>query len=194
MIKLLCRDCIYPVNLRETRIRVCMQASEEWFQGDEWDSIKSKFEIKNSDGTTVLNNDGSIAYAYPFLIFYECMIALNVETIDEEFKDKQIRRSGKSFSRDYEMLTIEICFLGKSIIKEQAIVSIMNLHGTNRLFYSHGFQLREIGICVMYRDLTGQQVLWTVRELDVTRYFFSFWVQYLVELRSSLQLQKKVFT
>ena len=46
------------------------------------------------------------------LIFYECMIALNVETIDDEFEDKEIRRSGKSFSRDYEMLTIEICFLG----------------------------------------------------------------------------------
>ena len=108
--KLLCRDCIYPVNLRETRIRVCMEASEEWFQikGAGWDSIKSKFEVG-------VNPDGSIAYATPFLIFYECMIALNVETIDDEFKDKQVRRSGKSFSRDYEMLTIEICFLGKSI-------------------------------------------------------------------------------
>ena len=41
------------------------------------------------------------------------MIALNVETISDEFKDKEIRRSGKSFSRDYEMLTVEMCFLGK---------------------------------------------------------------------------------
>ena len=41
------------------------------------------------------------------------MIALNVETIDDEFEKKEVRRSGKSFSRDYEMLTVEICFLGK---------------------------------------------------------------------------------
>ena len=49
--------------------------------------------------------------------FYECMIALNVETIDDEFENKEIRRSGKSFSRDYEMLTIEICFLGNSTVQ-----------------------------------------------------------------------------
>ena len=61
------------------------------------------------DGT-----DLSLAQAY--LQFYECMIALNVETIDVEFENKEVRRSGKSFSRDYEMLTIEVCFLGKSII------------------------------------------------------------------------------
>ena len=48
------------------------------------------------------------------------MIALNVETIDDEFEDKQIRRSGKSFSRDYEMLTMEICFLGKSLLKNNS--------------------------------------------------------------------------
>ena len=46
------------------------------------------------------------------------MIALNVETIDDEFEDNEIRRSGKSFSRDYEMLTVEICFLGKGSHKE----------------------------------------------------------------------------
>ena len=45
------------------------------------------------------------------------MIALNVETIDDEFENKEIRRSGKSFSRDYEMLTIEICFLGNSTVQ-----------------------------------------------------------------------------
>ena len=44
------------------------------------------------------------------------MIALNVETIDDEFKDNQVRKTGKSFSRDYEMLTIEICFLGRSML------------------------------------------------------------------------------
>ena len=62
------------------------------------------------DGT---NN---LSVAQFFLQFYECMIALNVETVDDEFEDKEIRRSGKSFSRDYEMLTIEICFLGNSTI------------------------------------------------------------------------------
>ena len=51
-----------------------------------------------------------------YLKFYECMIALNVETIDDEFEKNEIRRSGKSFSRDYEMMTIEICFLGNMTI------------------------------------------------------------------------------
>ena len=60
--------------------------------------------------------EGTVA-PEPALLFYECMIALNVETIDDEFEDKEIRRSGKSFSRDYEMLTMEICFLGKSLLK-----------------------------------------------------------------------------
>ena len=44
------------------------------------------------------------------------MIALNVETIDDEFENNEVRRSGKSLSRDYEMLTIEVCFLGNSIV------------------------------------------------------------------------------
>ena len=44
------------------------------------------------------------------------MIALNVETIDDEFENNEVRRSGKSFSRDYEMLTIEVCFLGNRIV------------------------------------------------------------------------------
>ena len=36
------RDCIFPVNIRETRIRVCVQAQAEW---DEkvYPSIKDKF-------------------------------------------------------------------------------------------------------------------------------------------------------
>ena len=43
------------------------------------------------------------------------MIALNVETIDKPFENKDVTRTGKSFSRDYEMLTIEICFLGNNM-------------------------------------------------------------------------------
>ena len=84
------RDCIYPVNIRETRVRVCVQALNEYIE-------------ENTDYAPEV-----------YLKFYECMIALNVETIDDEFENKEIRRSGKSFSRDYEMLTIEICFLGNS--------------------------------------------------------------------------------
>ena len=103
------RDCIYPVNVRETRIRVCIQATLEWLN-TEWPLKQDKFFWDTPDG---------IKYAAPpYLIFYECMIALNVETIDEDFEDKEIRRSGKSFSRDYEMLTIEICFLGKGSLKK----------------------------------------------------------------------------
>ena len=36
------RDCIYPVNVRETRIRVCVEAAEEW-EDNEWPLIKHKF-------------------------------------------------------------------------------------------------------------------------------------------------------
>mgnify|MGYP006863782824 FL=1 len=54
--------------------------------------------------------------AYELLTFFQCMIALNVETIDDEFEKKEVRRSGKSFSRDYEMLTMEICFLGNTVM------------------------------------------------------------------------------
>ena len=53
---------------------------------------------------------------YETLTFFQCMIALNVETIDDEFEKKEVRRSGKSFSRDYEMLTMEICFLGNTVM------------------------------------------------------------------------------
>ena len=103
--KTFCRDCIYPVNEKETRIRVCIQAATEWLSSDAYNKIKNKFPLDPDTGIPIPNE-------LPFLIFYECMIALNVETIDDEFEEKQIRRSGKSFSRDYEMLTIEICFLG----------------------------------------------------------------------------------
>ena len=97
----LLRDCIYPVNIRETRVRVCVEALNEWIEEKE-DEIAA---------------DPSISFPPEvYLKFYECMIALNVETVDDEFEDKEIRRSGKSFSRDYEMLTIEICFLGNSTI------------------------------------------------------------------------------
>ena len=85
----LCRDCIYPVNIRETRIRLCVEAAAEWYFS--MDDYK---------------------YNGHLLRFYECMIALNVETTDKAFEKKDVTRSGKSFSRDYEMLTIEICFLG----------------------------------------------------------------------------------
>ena len=55
------------------------------------------------------------------------MIALNVETTSDEFENKEIRRSGKSFSRDYEMLTIEICFIGKvTVIFFSIKISIMS--------------------------------------------------------------------
>ena len=53
---------------------------------------------------------------YELLTFFQCMIALNVETIDDEFEKKEVRRSGKSFSRDYEMLTMEICLLGNTVM------------------------------------------------------------------------------
>ena len=43
------------------------------------------------------------------------MIALNVETTDKEFDDKDVTRTGISLSRDYEMLTMEICFLGRNM-------------------------------------------------------------------------------
>ena len=49
---------------------------------------------------------------FHFLRFYECIIALNVESIIG-FEDSDITKSGFSFSRDYEMLTVEICYLGK---------------------------------------------------------------------------------
>ena len=95
---LLHRDCIYPVNIRETRVRVCVEA------------LKELFFVQGFDG----NDPKYLAQA--FLQFYECMITLNVETIDDEFENNEVRRSGKSFSRDYEMLTIEVCFLGNSIV------------------------------------------------------------------------------
>ena len=91
------RDCIYPVNIRETRVRVCVEALNEYI--DENNNFPTEVYLK----------------------FYECMIALNVETVDDEFEDKEIRRSGKSFSRDYEMLTIEICFLGISTIDKHKV-------------------------------------------------------------------------
>ena len=100
--KTLCRDCIYPVNTHETRVRVCVQAAKEWLETD-YQEIKDKFE-----------GDPSKPGYPPLLVFYECMVALNVETIDDKFEDKEIRRSGKSFSRDYEMLTVEICLIGKN--------------------------------------------------------------------------------
>ena len=99
----LCRDCIYPLNIRETRIRVCVQAAKEWFQTSQWTSVQNKFGDP------------------PLIIFYECMIALNVETISEKFKDEEIRRTGKSFSRDYEMLAVEICFLGNIILNYERL-------------------------------------------------------------------------
>ena len=43
------------------------------------------------------------------------MIALNVETTDRDFEDKDVTRTGISLSRDYEMLTMEICFLGRNM-------------------------------------------------------------------------------
>lgn len=89
----LCRDCIYPVNIRETRIRLCVEAAAEWY--------KDYFSMDEN------KNKGKY-----LLRFYECMIALNVETTDKAFEKKDVTRSGKSFSRDYEMLAIEICFLG----------------------------------------------------------------------------------
>ena len=103
IINTLFRDCIYPVNTHEIRVRVCVQAAKEWLETD-FQLIKDKF--LTTPKSTV-----------PLLIFYECMIAFNVETVDDEFEKKQIRRSGKSFSRDYEMLTVEICILGKSYCK-----------------------------------------------------------------------------
>ena len=36
------RDCIFPVNVRETRIRVCVEAAEEWLI-DKYPSIRDKF-------------------------------------------------------------------------------------------------------------------------------------------------------
>ena len=46
------------------------------------------------------------------------MIAFNVETIEgEDFEENELRRAGFSFSRDYEMLTVEICYLGKNVLK-----------------------------------------------------------------------------
>ena len=125
---MLCRDCIFPLNIRETRIRVCVQAIKEWFQSTVWTSeYSSKF--------------GPNPNEVPLLIFYECMIALNVETISEEFKDKEIRRSGKSFSRDYEMLTVEICFLGNiykilcftflELLSEQKIIGSLKFRLAN---------------------------------------------------------------
>ena len=94
------------MNSRDTRIRVCIDSSREWLETEYLD-IKNLF--------TKLDENGAIEQVEPpLLIFYECMIALNVETIDKEFEESQIRRSGKSFSRDYEMLTIEMCFLGNS--------------------------------------------------------------------------------
>ena len=98
------RDCIYPVNIRETRVRVCVQALNEYIE-------------ENTDYAPEV-----------YLKFYECMIALNVETIDDEFENKEIRRSGKSFSRDYEMLTIEICFLGNSTSPMSLVQPNLNVH------------------------------------------------------------------
>ena len=63
------------------------------------------------------------------------MIALNVETIDDKFEDNEIRRSGKSFSRDYEMLTMEICFLGNILLKISSL-SLTNCQGFKRLTLS----------------------------------------------------------
>ena len=98
--------------MRETRIRVCVEAAEEWI-ANKYPLIRDKFFYDDPDDPDVI-----ILVEKPLLIFYECMIALNVETIDDDFEDKEIRRSGKSFSRDYEMLTIEICFLGKESLKK----------------------------------------------------------------------------
>ena len=97
-----CRDCLYPANIGGTRIRICVQAFSEWLDDEYYNKpIADKFEEDRP----------------PLLIFYECMIALNVETLDDAFEDKEIRRSGKSFSRDYKMLAVEICFLGNCRLK-----------------------------------------------------------------------------
>ena len=108
-IHILCRDCVYPVNTHEIRVKVCIQAQLEWLEGD-FQDIK---EIWESQQEKLIP---------PFLRFYECMIALNVETIDDKFEDNELRRSGKSFSRDYEMLTFEICFLGNNILLQQELL------------------------------------------------------------------------
>ena len=91
----LCRDCIYPVNIRETRIRACVEAAANWYKD-------------------YFSKDENASKGRYLLRFYECMIALNVETIDKPFENKDVTRTGKSFSRDYEMLTMEICFLGNN--------------------------------------------------------------------------------
>ena len=50
-----------------------------------------------------------------FLRFWECMVALNVETVTgREFAESDVSRSGVSFSRDYEMLVVQICLIGRS--------------------------------------------------------------------------------
>ena len=43
------------------------------------------------------------------------MVALNVETVTgREFAESDVSRSGVSFSRDYEMLVVQICLIGRS--------------------------------------------------------------------------------
>ena len=50
-----------------------------------------------------------------YLRFWECMVALNVETVTgREFAESDVSRSGVSFSRDYEMLVVQICLIGRS--------------------------------------------------------------------------------
>ena len=40
-------------------------------------------------------------------------MALNVESFDgKDFEEKDVTRTGFSFSRDYEMLTVQICLIG----------------------------------------------------------------------------------
>ena len=41
------------------------------------------------------------------------MVALNVESFDgKDFEESDVTRTGFSFSRDYEMLTVQICLIG----------------------------------------------------------------------------------
>ena len=51
-----------------------------------------------------------------FLRFWECMVALNVETVSGRgFEESDVSRTGISFSRDYEMLVVQICLIGRSL-------------------------------------------------------------------------------
>ena len=79
------------------------------------------------------------------------MIALNVETIDDEFENNEVRRSGKSFSRDYEILTIEVCFLGNCLLFCTQIESWWNSlpEHLRKLILSYFLAMRDYALFIL---------------------------------------------